>query len=447
MRSLFKRIDVGTTAFKTLAYIMTIVWCSLLLLPLIFLFASSLKDDLQIFETPPTIVPAPPKAIRIVVDYTDIAKQGEAALKEAMWRDSTLALYSTVYEINKGGLLRVEFYGTIGDRVVYTSSSGKIDLQLNMTYLIYDKAQVNRTNLLEKVERSIANVGYRFDLEGTGADYNPSRLGQNEFDDQVRDYLVNKYGVEGTYKGSDVRASYMLALQNYAGYWKLPQVIYAKSPLIAKFSFLWFGVNTLIVITFAIVAQVVIDSLAAFALSRLFGRRMAKTLLLYILAATMIPFVAYMIPMYVSFQRWGLADSYWGMLIPHTTAFGFFVYLYKGFFDKLPGELFEAARIDGASETRIYYSILMRLSQPVTAVIAIQTLLGVWNDFFWPFLIVKEADLWPLNVALYNMSLNYNIKQNFIMGMAALSLIPLLIVVAIFSDSLRKGMVFSGIKG
>lgn len=447
MGTLFKRAKSGGKLFTTLAYVLTIVWCGLLLLPLLFLFTSSMKDDLQIYEAPPAFFPEPPKSIAIVLDYTKTAKKGEEALKEALWKDSTLALYSTVYEINKSGVFHVDFYGTIGDRVIYASSAGKIGLQMNMTYLIYDKAQVNRANLLEKYKQSVDHVGYRFDPEGISATYDRSRLGDNEFDGQIRAYLVDKYQAEGEYKGSIVRESYMLALQNYAGYWKLPKVLFAKEPMIAKFSFLWFGVNTLIVIAFAIAAQISIDSLAAFALSRLFGKPTAKLLLLYILAATMIPFVAYMIPMYVMFQRWGLADSYWGMLVPHLTATGFFVYLYKGFFDKLPGELFEAARVDGASELRVYFSILMRLSQPVTAVIAITTMLGVWNDFFWPFLIVKKADLWPLNVALYNLSLNANIKQNFIMGMAAISLVPLLIVVAAFSDNLRKGMVFSGIKG
>ncbi|MEK0314658.1 carbohydrate ABC transporter permease [Cohnella sp. 56] len=444
---MFKRIVSGNKMFTAVAYVLTAVWCALLLVPLLFLFSSSMKDDLQIYEAPPKFLPSPPKSIGIVLDYTQVAAQGEAALKEALWQDSTLALYSTVYEINKSGVFQVDFYGTVGDRVIYKSSSGKSDLQMNMTYLIYDKAQVNRANLLEKYKQSVDQVGYRFDPQGLSASFDRSRLGDNELSGQIGDYLTDKYKVEGVYKGSIVRESYWFALKNFAGYWKLPKVLFAKDEMIARFSFLWFGANTLLVIAFAIAAQVTIDSLAAFALSRLFGRRMAKLLLLYILAATMIPFVAYMIPMYVMFQRWGLSDSYWGMLVPHLTAAGFFVYLYKGFFDKLPGELFEAARVDGASEMRVYFSILMRLSQPVTAVVAITTMLGVWNDFFWPFLIVKKAELWPLNVALYNLSLNANIKQNFLMGMAALSLIPLLIVVTVFSDNLRKGMVFSGIKG
>lgn len=125
----------------------------------------------------------------------------------------------------------------------------------------------------------------------------------------------------------------------------------------------------------------------------------------------------------------------------------FYVYLFKGFFDRIPHSYFEAARLDGASNLYLYASICMPLSKPIIALIALQVFLGNWNDFFWAWLVTEKQDLWTLNVALYNISNNVSTKQNALMGIAFVTILPVILLSLIFSKQLKESIMASGVKG
>jgi multiple sugar transport system permease protein len=116
----------------------------------------------------------------------------------------------------------------------------------------------------------------------------------------------------------------------------------------------------------------------------------------------MVPFQLLMIPLYVLIARtYGLADNYLGMILPYainSTA----VFIFRQFFLALPEDLFAAARIDGASELRILWSIGLPLVRPALLTATLITFIGPWNEFLWPFLVTKDADLQPLAVSLAN---------------------------------------------
>ena len=146
---------------------------------------------------------------------------------------------------------------------------------------------------------------------------------------------------------------------------------------------------------------VVLGVLAGYALARLHFRG-SGTLFAVMLLVQVVPFQLLIIPLYVMIVRdYGLADSYLGMILPfaiNSTA----VFIFRQFFLQLPQDLFAAARIDGAGELRILWSIALPLVRPALLTAVLLTFIGPWNEFLWPFLITKEADLQPLAVSLAN---------------------------------------------
>jgi multiple sugar transport system permease protein len=150
-----------------------------------------------------------------------------------------------------------------------------------------------------------------------------------------------------------------------------------------------------------ILCTVVFGLLAGYALARLHFRGRGS-LFAAMLLVQVVPFQLLMIPLYVMIVRsYGLADSYLGMIAPfaiNATA----VFIFRQFFLQLPEDLFSAARIDGASELRILWSIALPLVRPAVLTAVLLTFIGPWNEFLWPFLITKDAELQPLAVSLAN---------------------------------------------
>ncbi|MEU8225777.1 carbohydrate ABC transporter permease [Kribbella sp. NPDC048915] len=150
-----------------------------------------------------------------------------------------------------------------------------------------------------------------------------------------------------------------------------------------------------------ILGTLVFGVLAGYALARLQfrGRGVVFNLMLLI---QVVPFQLLTIPLYVLIVRsYGLADSYLGMILPfliNSTA----VFIFRQYFLQLPAELFDAARIDGASELSILWRIALPLVRPALLTAVLLTFIGPWNEFLWPFLITKQQDLQPLAVSLSN---------------------------------------------
>ena len=150
-----------------------------------------------------------------------------------------------------------------------------------------------------------------------------------------------------------------------------------------------------------ILCTVVFGVLAGYALARLHFRGRG-TVFALVLLVQVIPFQLLLIPLYVMVVRsYGLADSYLGMILPfaiNTTA----VFIFRQFFLQLPDDLFAAARMDGAGELRVLWSVALPLVRPALLTAVLLTFIGPWNEFLWPFLITKDADLQPLAVSLAN---------------------------------------------
>jgi len=159
--------------------------------------------------------------------------------------------------------------------------------------------------------------------------------------------------------------------------------------------------NSIIFTAGVLLGTLLFGVLAGYALARLRypGR---GTLFAAMLLLQVIPFQLLVIPLYVQIVRsYGLADSYLGMILPFAIN-SVAVFVFRQFFLQLPNELFEAARIDGASELRILRSVALPLVRPALLTASLLTFIGPWNEFLWPFLVTKQAGKQPLAVALAN---------------------------------------------
>ncbi len=199
-----------------------------------------------------------------------------------------------------------------------------------------------------------------------------------------------------------------------------------------------------------VLGTVIFGVLAGYALARLHFRGQG-TLFAVMLLVQIIPFQLLIIPIYVMIVRsYGLADSYLGMILPfaiNSTA----VFIFRQFFMQLPEELFSAARLDGASEMRILWSIALPLVRPAVITAALLTFIGPWNEFLWPFLVTKQADLQPLAVALANYISNVAGRAanpyGAILAGAVVLAAPAVLLFAVFQRHFTSSDLGSGVKG
>ncbi len=199
-----------------------------------------------------------------------------------------------------------------------------------------------------------------------------------------------------------------------------------------------------------LLTTLVLGLLAGYALARLEfrGRGIVFNAMLLIL---IVPFQLLMIPLYVMIVRnYGLADSYLGMILPfavNATA----VFIFRQFFLQLPKELFESARLDGASELEILTRIAIPLARPAILTAVIVTFIGPWNEFLWPFLITKRLDLQPLAVALASFISNVAARQanpfGAILAGAVVLAVPAVVIFLVFQRHFVTSNLGSGIKG
>lgn len=199
-----------------------------------------------------------------------------------------------------------------------------------------------------------------------------------------------------------------------------------------------------------LIGTMVFGLLAGYALAVLQWRGRGVTFALALLVQV-IPFQLLMIPLYVLIARdYGLADNYLGMILPffiNSTA----VVIFRQYFLQLPKELFEAARIDGASELRLLWGIAIPLVRPAIITVVLLTFIGPWNEFLWPFLVTKEASLQPLAVSLANYISNVAASASNPFGAtlagAVVLAAPVVVLFIVFQRYFVSTNIGSGVKG
>jgi multiple sugar transport system permease protein len=232
-----------------------------------------------------------------------------------------------------------------------------------------------------------------------------------------------------------------LNLENYLG-------VFDRVP------FATFLMNSVIISVLTVVLGLVVNSMAAFALARMQFRGQ-KVVLGVILATLIVPFETMALPLlwWVNQLPWidanglsqGWLDTYQVQIVPFI-ANAFSIYLFYQYFDSIPKELDEAARVDGAGWFRIYRSVIMPLAGPAVATVAILTFLPAWNQYLWPLMVVQSEELRPAMVGIdYFKQLNVSWGQ--IMAYASIITVPVLIMFIAFQRAFINSIASSGVKG
>lgn len=437
---------------KAASYGLTIAFLAVILFPLFLIASYSMMDANDVDRYPPKLLPSPAKSVRVILDYTGMDASDEALL-DLLQRDAAMAMYTTVFECGGDSIGEVVVYGVKDGRTVFRQRAHAMFLRLQLDYDTYrGLTRVDRSTLFVdgKHRLSAQKMKYRFLPEGLDQSVPMVQTTQDALSDKIAALLTDgakNRGFEGALSGVTTSRNTMLQVENYLYYFLVPVYLFPTVPIIARFSFFAFLFNTLLVMAVAVATQVGLCSITAFGLSRLFSRRMSNALMMFFLITMMIPFICIVLPQLILFKNWGMINTYWAMLLPYCYPSAFFIFLFRGFFDRLPQSLFDAAQIDGASHFFSYLHICMPLSKPIISVVILNVLVSAWGDFFWYMLAANRSDLWTINLALYGITSMSSTKTNISMGLAFMSIVPVILVSLLFSGKIKESIAHAGIKG
>ena len=209
--------------------------------------------------------------------------------------------------------------------------------------------------------------------------------------------------------------------------------------------FLRYLLNSAIVASVAAVSSVVVSSLAGFGFAkfRFPGR---DALFLAIVGILMVPFQSVVVPLYVWMNDLGLLDTYAGIVAPDlVSVFG--VFLMRQAIETIPNDYIDAARVDGGSELRIFFSVVLPSIKPAIATLLIIKFMWNWNEFFWPMVVTTSREMKVVTLGLMSFTNMYFIEYNLLTAAAVLSILPILVIFVVLQRWVVQAVVMSGLKG
>ncbi len=208
-----------------------------------------------------------------------------------------------------------------------------------------------------------------------------------------------------------------------------------------------YTLNTLIITSLTMIGVLLTSSLCAYGFARL--RFPGRDLIFMVLLSTlMLPYAVIMIPQYIMFKYLGWIDTYLPLVVPFWFGGGIFnVFLLRQFFRTIPADLTEAARIDGASELRIYWRIMLPLAGPALAVVAIFTFINTWNDFLGPLIYLSSQTKYTMALGLASFKGLYATQWHYLMAASTVMVIPIIVLFFLAQRYFVQGIVMTGTKG
>ena len=206
--------------------------------------------------------------------------------------------------------------------------------------------------------------------------------------------------------------------------------------------------NTLIITIFSLIGDLVSSTLVAYGFAR-FRFPFRDALFLILLATLMLPFAVRLIPVYIVYNKIGWVNTFWPLIAPNYFGSAFFIFICRQFFLGIPQDLLDAAKIDGASEFRIFTQVIVPLAKPAIVVIAILSFQNSWNDFLGPLIYLQDAKLHTLAIGLYKFQSLPGQGGQYHLQLAAsvMMVMPVLIVFFLFQKQFIQGANLSGMKG
>jgi len=214
---------------------------------------------------------------------------------------------------------------------------------------------------------------------------------------------------------------------------------------IKRGNFLLYIFNSFFVATTSTIIAVFINTMSGYALAK-FRFKGDKIIIMVILSTIMLPLEVIMVPIFSVLRTFGLYDSLWALIVPAAaTPTG--IFLMRQYLLTIPDEIIQSARIDGASEFRIFISIIIPNAKPAIATLAIFSFMWRWNDYIWPLIAISSPKKYTIQLAIANFTGQFGADYSSIIAMSAISMIPMLIVFIIFQKQFIQGTASSGMKG
>lgn len=206
------------------------------------------------------------------------------------------------------------------------------------------------------------------------------------------------------------------------------------------------AINSTVTAVVVTLLTVLFSAMAAYGFARTQFRGQ-RVLFAAILAGIMVPPQVLIAPLFAEMVTLGLVDTWWGIILPQVAAPVIVYILYK-FFQGVPPELEQAAFVDGAGRWRVFFMIVLPLSRPVLAAVAIFTFITTWNNFLWPFLVSTDPNTMTLPVGLANVVQGtFGVRYAQIMASVVLAGLPLLIIFVFFQRQIIRGVAHTGLAG
>ena len=213
---------------------------------------------------------------------------------------------------------------------------------------------------------------------------------------------------------------------------------------VESFNFARYLRNSIIVTVFATILTLLINSMAAFALAK-YHFKGREAIFFIMLSTLMVPLSVILVPVFLVITTINWNNNLLGVIVPAAaTPTGLF--LLRQYMLTIPDELLDAARMDGASEWRIYSQVILPLSKPALAVLTIFSVMWRWNDFLWPLIVLSRSEFFTLQIGLNSFQGELNVQWNLILAMTVLTLLPITFVFALLQRNITTGIATTGMK-
>jgi multiple sugar transport system permease protein len=206
--------------------------------------------------------------------------------------------------------------------------------------------------------------------------------------------------------------------------------------------YLW---NTVIITVFSTIGAVFSNTLIAYGFSRInwIGRDVVFSI---VVATIFIPFPATLLPLFIVFAKLHWINTFLPLIVPTFFGNSFYIFLLRQFMSQIPLEISEAARVDGANEWQIFWRLILPLSRPAIAVVALFSAIAAWNNFLGPLIYLQNDDLYPLSIGLQSFRSLHDVQWNLLMAASTLVVLPVILVFLFFQRAFIEGITVGSIR-
>ena len=214
--------------------------------------------------------------------------------------------------------------------------------------------------------------------------------------------------------------------------------------LFKRLHFLRDFLNSFVVASLMTICSLFLNSLAGFAFAK-YAFKGRKLIFTSFLATMVIPAQVGMLPVFLILRQMGMLNTYWGLILPGAVS-AFSIFFFRQYMMTIPTDLIDSARIDGCSDFRIYWQIILPLARPALVTLGIFTFLGTWNDFMWPLIVLNRDTMYTLPVALANLMGEHAPDTELMIAGSVVTILPIMILFLALQKSYVSGLVAGSLK-